>query len=51
MLVVVGQNILPDHDQNARSFNLQYMQNQKLRVQLYAPDDGQYDARNMLSHK
>jgi hypothetical protein len=32
---------------NATSFNLQCTQNQRLRVQLYAPDDGQYDARNM----
>jgi len=25
-------------------------QNQRLLVQLYAPDDGRGDARNMLSH-
>jgi hypothetical protein len=36
---------------NVTSFNLQRMQNLRLRVQLYAPDDGRYDARSMLSHK
>ena len=40
LLVVVWQ--VPDHDQ-------QWL-NQRLLVQLYAPDDGRGDARNMLSH-
>ena len=40
LLVVVWQ--VPDHDQ-------QWL-NQRLLVQLYAPDDGQGDAQNMLSH-
>jgi len=36
---------------NITSFNLQSMQNQRLWVQLYAPDNEWYKARNMLSHK
>jgi hypothetical protein len=36
---------------NDTAFNLQRIQNQRLQVQLYAPDDRRYDARNMLSHK
>jgi hypothetical protein len=46
-----GRIVCPTTTNNVTSFNLQRMQNQRLRVQLYAPDNGRYDAGNMLSHK
>jgi len=48
---IIRAKFCPTTTNNVTSFNLQRMQNQRLRVQLYAPDDRRYDARNMLSHK
>jgi len=38
-----------DMSSNYTSHNLPRMQNQRLLMQFYAPDDGRYVARNMLS--
>jgi hypothetical protein len=43
--IITGQTTI--NDTPAASFQ---RQNQRLLVQLYTPDDGQVDARNMLSH-
>jgi len=45
LLVVVWQTTT----NNAPAASLQRL-NQRFLVQLYAPDDGRGDARNMLSH-
>jgi hypothetical protein len=52
LLVMVWQVNLPDHDQQ-RSIRFSPTvkpEAPSAAVQLYAPDDGRGDSRNMLSH-
>jgi hypothetical protein len=50
---VVGRGLagynLPDHNQQSSNRHFP-TENQRLLVQLYAPDDGRKGAQNMLSH-